>query len=780
MKDKLLGGFYLGDLLVEPSKGRVSGGGREAHLSPVGAEVLLLLASQPGEVVGRSELLQKAWGPDRGSNEALSRAVGDIRQALGDRADNPVFIQTLPRYGYRLLLSPVPLETAEDAGGGDVSLFQDLRQRGVIETGLAYLVTGWVIIQIADVVFDQLLLPQWAGTFVTVLVIAGFPVALLLAWLFEFRDGRAVLDTKPGLRGSRHRVGRAYLSIFGAMVIAGIAVFAYDRFVGLPEDAPQPRSFEIVETDFEIDDRSVGVLRFLNIDGSERTQIFADGFAEDLIHRLAAVPGLSVAARGDAWTLPPNSPSDTVRQRLRVAYYLEGSVRLVGDTIRVVVQLIDSDSGFHVVSRSYDRELEDFMQVQREVTELAVANLRVALPETPTYYGESYDEADIDAYVLYRRAEEILNRPRTEGTLGAAISLYEQSLDIDPDFAAAHAGICKARITMFELATDVGEIEKAESACGTALAANPNLYVVHTALGNLYLSTGRLAESERAFQRSLNINPNDAQAMLGLAVVYSRTQRFADAEALYRQAIDSQPGNWMAINQLGGFLFEMGRYEEAAEQYAHVAAIDKDNFEALGNMGAVLIMAGEFERAQAALTSSIEVQPTSTTYSNLAATYYYIGEFDEAVGLHEQAVKLGEGSPVYWVNLGDALYFAGEHEKAADAFREAASLAETRLSVDGTDAYALYMLSWSHMMLGDTDLALDTLDRGLAAAPRNPYGYYYQALIDVRLGRRDAAREAVENALKAGFPVELLRAEPYLVPLREDGTLGPLLDSASR
>ena len=245
MKAELLQGFYLGDLLVEPLKRQVTGRGFSEHLTPRASEVLLQLATTPSSLVTRELLLEKVWGKGRGTPEALSNTVREIRQVLHDSVDDPHFIQTLPRRGYRLILEPRPLEKHTSsivlgAGNGpkidDLGLLESLQQRGVFEAGLAYLIFGWLLIQIADVIFDQLFLPQWVGTFVTVLVLAGFPIVLVLSWYLEFRDGRAVIDTGPHMRNPRRRFRRTYVSVVGALGIASILVISYDQVVGLPEE----------------------------------------------------------------------------------------------------------------------------------------------------------------------------------------------------------------------------------------------------------------------------------------------------------------------------------------------------------------------------------------------------------------------------------------------------------------------------------------------------------------------------------------------------------------
>ena len=140
------------------------------------------------------------WGEGHGSPEALNHAVSEIRHALDDHREHPEYVQTLPKRGYRLIVDVAPVSAHTSSlilgsqGGSevhDIGLFENLKQRGVLGTALAYLIVGWLLIQIADIVFAQLHLPDWTGTFITMLVIAGFPIAVLLSWFLEFRDGHA-------------------------------------------------------------------------------------------------------------------------------------------------------------------------------------------------------------------------------------------------------------------------------------------------------------------------------------------------------------------------------------------------------------------------------------------------------------------------------------------------------------------------------------------------------------------------------------------------------------
>ena len=763
---------------MEPLKGSVTGRGFSERLSPEALEVLLRLAESPGSLVTRKALLEKVWGAGSGDEEPLDQSISEVRAALHDTAEDSTFIQTLPGRGFRLALEPTfPGADEPSTGLEDLGFFQNVRRRGVLEAALAYLVSGWLLLQVADVVFEQLLLPDWTGRFVTYLVIAGFPVVLLLSWFLEYRDGKAVLDTGTGKLRPRRRLTRTYLSVVGSMAVASVAVFVYDRYIGLPEPEVSPPTTSVAEQEpVEVDPNSIAVLKFLNVDGSEQTEIFASGFAEELINRLALLPGTAVSSRGDAWSLGPNPASSDIRRRLRVAYYVEGSVRLVDDLLNVNIKLVDSESGFQVTSRNLEAKIEDFNRVLRDITNVAVANLRIVLPEgTQSTLDSMHEDAVVDAFILYRRGKEIFEQTRTAESLTAAIDLYRQALALDPGYAAAHAGLCSAYVALYDETSGTEEIRQAEVACAAALRSDSRLHMVHSALGELYANTGRITDAEQAFKNALDINAKDVQAMASLADIYRRTQRFSEAEELLISAIDRQPGNWRTVNSYGRFLFTMGRYHDAAEQFRLVVSIDPGNATARSNLGAALTLAAEFEEARQVLEETVAQQPIAKTYSSLGVILYYLGDFAQSVDSHRRAVELSPSDESIWLNLADSLHFAGQADDATEAYERARELGAVRLDIDSSDGVAMTTLAWAEHMLGDSGAALRLIDESLQIDPEDPYTYYYDALIRYQTGDSDAALTSLAAALEKGYPPGLLVAEPHLGEIRADDRFSAII-----
>lgn len=775
VQDQLIQGFYLDDLLVEPLTGNVCGPGVSGHLPSKAVEVLQFLASNAGALVSRDILLSEVWGEGSGSHEALSHAVSEIRHTLGDHHDHPHFIQTVPTRGYRLLIEPriaradeVAAAAAENTSEPDGAPFlQALLRRGVVQAGAAFLVVGWSLIQIVDATGATIGLPDWANPFITYVVIAGLPIALILAWFFEFAEGRFYLDRGKESPTVRMGLERNYLSVLAAFGIAALGATVYQVTAGFEVPGVGVAfSAELDATPIPIDPNSIAVLPLRNIGGSDEGRIFSEGLAEDVLDRLAKIPELRVSSRGDSWSLPMNASSEQVRQRLRVAYFVAGSIRLADDNLRVVVQMIDSANGFHRVSRTFEKKLEDYAEIQKEITSLIVANLRVALPETELTLTPVFDSADVDAYVLYRRGKDVLHRPQTLATLEESAGYFKQSLELDPGYAAAHAGLCQTYVDSYDISDESRFIADAETACSTALAANPNLYMVYSALGNLYLEMGRDIEAEAAFLNALDINTQDALAMQGLALAYEKQGRFDEAEELLGRAILLQPGNWRTINTLGGFLFAGGRFREAAIAYKQVSILDPENWQGHGNLGSALLMAGEFEAAAVALQRSVEIHPDGLYYSNLGIIYYYLGQFDESVAIHRKAVKLPPNSSFDWINLGDALLYSSEPDKAPAAFQESVVIAESDLAVNPRNVEALYGMAWASAMLGDSEKANELINRAKRIDPTNPYVHYFDALVKTAEGAFDEALLALQLAVDRGYPAIMLENEPHLVDLK--------------
>jgi tetratricopeptide (TPR) repeat protein len=278
----------------------------------------------------------------------------------------------------------------------------------------------------------------------------------------------------------------------------------------------------------------------------------------------------------------------------------------------------------------------------------------------------------------------------------------------------------------------------------------------------LYATTGRDAEARSLYLQALELNTQDAAALRGLAAIARRQQDTDEAIRLMARAIELQPGNWNSINALGNIYFLNGRYREAAAEYRKVVYLDPQNFIALGNLGSTSLMDGDFEMAKQAIERSIDMEPNPTILSNLGIVYYYLGDFDKSVEVHRQVVELTPDLPGSWINLADALHFAGDVDASRQAFKKGAELAGIRLELNRADTESLMFLAWAQAMTGNPEEGVAQATRAVELAPGNPYSHYYHALTLLKNGETERAIDAISRAIERGYSTKMLAAEPYL------------------
>jgi tetratricopeptide (TPR) repeat protein len=470
-----------------------------------------------------------------------------------------------------------------------------------------------------------------------------------------------------------------------------------------------------------------------------------------VISKLSRVPGLFVASRGDAFTLKPNSSSANVRNRLRVAMYVEGSVQFDGDAIRVVAQLIESKTGFHLLSRDFDRDLESYFEFRDEITSLIVSNLRPALPPaTRKAPIIASTDPNFDVYFMYRRGIDASRSADSESRIEEALRWIDNALAVDPGFAAAHAGRCDVHVKAYVVSKEAEHIDEAEASCARALTLNPNLVMVYSSLGELYSITGQIDKAESAYQSALAINPSSSIALMGLGEIYREMDRPSDAEASLRQAAGLHPGDWAPYNALGRFLFRSGRYDEAAEQYRKMVSLNSTSARGHRNLGTALSLSGHLEEAEPAYRRALELEPNSQTFDKLGLVLYSRGKFSEAVKMFEKAIALRPKYLLLHSHLGDALNANGQPGLAAEAFRHAHELAIAALDVNPNDAFTQLDLAWICAALDDSGCAKELIESALTSIPEDPFTHYTKALIDTRFGAVDDALKSLERAVALG------------------------------
>jgi Flp pilus assembly protein TadD len=350
-----------------------------------------------------------------------------------------------------------------------------------------------------------------------------------------------------------------------------------------------------------------------------------------------------------------------------------------------------------------------------------------------------------------------------------AVASFESAVAVAPGFAAAHAGLCRTRVRLYDQTRDRTALASAEASCKRSLELASRSVDSRRALAALYYSDGKVDAAMAAYRDLLRLNPQDADAQVGLGDALAAAGRNAEAEASLRRAIEVDPAYWNSYAALGTFLFDRGRTEEAEAALRKVTDLVPTSANAWSNLGAAAQLRGDMPTAVQAFEKSLQLEPSKDAYSNLASVQYYAGSFAESVGNYERALALGEHDQTIRGNLADALWqIDSRRPEAVELYRSAIGLAEAELASKPTDATLRAQMGYYYGRVGDAERARAYIDEAVATAPELMYVQYYRAVAAADRGDRRAALEAVAQLLKSGYPPSLLRLAPEFRSLTQD------------
>ncbi len=765
-------GFRLGSFEVRPLEGRLIGPEGEEHVQPKAMEVLVCLAEHAGQVVERDEILRRVWG-DAQHDDALTRTVSELRHHLDDHPDVPNFIQTVPKRGYRLVADVKPFgdENEPDseprqAPAPPGTLLEDLKRRRVVRVAIAYAVAAWLIIQVAETTLPALRVPDWTVTFVIVLAILGFPVAIALSWVFQVTDEGVVFDRTP------RRRGRRYALIGGSALILTVAGFSLVDFFGVdPIEAETPNEATAAPS------TALAVLRFQNIGADPATQYFSDGLCENLLDFLSNFTEFRVAARTSSWA-PINLELDVpaIANRLKVDNVLEGSVQRSANNVRVWAQLVNAE-GFHVWSQTYDRELtvENIFEIQDEIARSVADNLQVVLGSTSQDHFGRRPTHSLEALDYFMQGREYLRGVHSQARLETAVQLFDRALALDSDFVSARANLCITQLYFYELTYTPSHFEAAEKACNRALTHDSTQDDVYTALGSLYRRSGQLEKAATYLHEALTLNPRSSEAVYSLARTREDQGDLAAARALLDQAIDLQPGYWFTHNTMGTFLRRAGQSREATEYFERVIELVPDRALGYVNLAATVSHLGDFDGALDLYRRSIEVEPTILAHSNMGIVYYRLGQYGMSALEQQKAIDLAPDDYYNWGHLADARRQAGDSSAAIVAYQKAIELVDEALAVNPKNAALIVARAKYGASLGHVDGIAKSVAAALALAPKSASVHSLAARTHMLLGNRERTLELLPLAIELGESPHYIAADPDLAPLREVDAFAAIL-----
>ena len=321
---------------------------------------------------------------------------------------------------------------------------KELMRRNVARVALVYMIAAWIAMQVVDVMFPALQLPDWTISITAALILIGFPFALIFAWAFEITpEGLKKEKDVDRSQSITTNTGRKLdFMIIGALVIA-VAFLLFDKLVltGSEDEVAQVSApDQAAETSTKIPEKSIAVLPFVNMSGNIENEYFSDGLSEELLNVLSKLPELKVAGRTSSFQFKgENKDLRQIGKQLGVAHVLEGSVRQSGLKVRITAQLIDTETGFHLWSETFDRELNDIFAIQDEISASVADALKVTLfGGAGKKVVSSRGTDSIEAYDLYLRGRYLREHVSSEN-IQQSIAVLHEAVAIDPIYAAAWA-----------------------------------------------------------------------------------------------------------------------------------------------------------------------------------------------------------------------------------------------------------------------------------------------------------------------------------------------------
>ena len=547
------------------------------------------------------------------------------------------------------------------------NFFGELKRRNVYKVAIAYAVVGWLLVQVATQVFPFFEIPNWAIRLVVLLIVIGFPIALIIAWAFELTpEGlkrTEVADAAP-IQRSPHRTWIYVVIIAGAIAIG---LFSIQRFGGRNNVAKQTALPALPE-------KSIAVLPFDNLSEEKGNAYFAEGIQDEILTRLAKVADLKVISRTSTQhfkSSPDNLPQ--IAKQLGVMNILEGSVQKSNDQVRVNVQLINALTDAHLWADIYDRKLTDLFAVESDIAKTIADTLQAKLTGSELTAIAKAPTANNEAYVLYLKGRFFWNK-RTGTDLRKAIEYFNQAITTDPKYALVYVGLADSYLLLsnYGAAAPKDSIPQAKDAVKRALELDANSGEAHASAGILSDNDFQFEHGITEFERAIQLSPNYATAhhWFGDGPLMA-LGRFDRGLAEGRRAVELDPLSLINNADLGWIYINARRYDEAIAQLRKTIEIDPRFYLARYYLGEALQLNGQLTEAIAEYRSAVELNDDPLALAFLGQAYARAGQREEAQKIRARLTEAAKSRYVSQYSFALVLIGLGDKEGAIDALERA-------------------------------------------------------------------------------------------------------------
>jgi TolB-like protein/Tfp pilus assembly protein PilF len=521
-----------------------------------------------------------------------------------------------------------------------MNFFAELKRRNVYKVAVAYAVIAWLLIQAASIFFPAFDAPPWVMKIFIIVIIFGFPVALIFSWAFEITPEGIKLESEiEPSKSIKRRAGRKIVAVTIALAVIAAGLFVY-QMVG-PDRWARRSNVETAEREraggpsLPILEKSIAVLPFDNLSDDKSNAYFTEGVQDEILTRLAKVADLKVIARASTQrfkSAPENLPD--IAKQLGVANILEGSVQKVGDQVRVNVQLINALTNAHLWADIYDRKLTDIFAVESEIAKSIADTLQAKLSSSAEHVLASRPTENPKAHELYLKGRYFWNR-RTGVNLQKAANYFQQAIGKDPAYALAYSGLADCHVLLpayAELGSNPrDELPKALEAARKAVELDDTLGEAHTSLARALASDLQLPAAMSEFKRAIELNPNYATAHQWFGEFLQSQGHLEEALAELKRAQELDPLSLIINSVLGFALDTVEKSDEAIAQLHKTLEIDPNFINAYGQLGNVLEHRGRLNEAIVEYEKCYNpMAPDPVDLANRAAAYFLAGRKAEA------------------------------------------------------------------------------------------------------------------------------------------------------
>lgn len=566
--------------------------------------------------------------------------------------------------------------------------FDELKRRNVVRVGVAYVVVGWLVFQVGEVLFPTFGAPEWVFKSLILLIALGFPFALVFAWAFELTpQGIKKTEEVDASESITPNTGKTLNRITIVALIVALAYFVWqDRAV---EEKPQPAAAEQpVEASAEVPSpepedapgpRTIAVLPFVNMSSDEEQEWFADGLTEEILNSLARTPDLLVASRTSSFAFKGSSNDITeIADSLGVAHILEGSVRRSGERLRVTAQLIRASDGFHLWSQTYDRDFADLIDIQEDVAFAIASALETAMDPEALASMVSSGTSSVPAFEAYLQGLAYGISTLQTGDAFQFLSAreaYERAIEIDPEFAQAHwqlANFWTIQLSTINIVAGLTDMDREEMQA---------LY--QEAIDNaIRHETDPIDQTKyRAFKADIDL-------------------KFGQALRLTTEYLEQRPLDQQAHNLHLSVLGRIGSHEEIIEAVRHFDEIDGHDRVVTNNSITRLTYAGDMDYLREFVRAAVDrFQDDAFVNYQAHRALLWAGDIDAAAQI--MPVILASDVPE------DARYMVLLRQACAEKRLADAEKLYRRGQERFADDYSIMWLS--HKIMGDEEAAIATL-----------------------------------------------------------------------